>query len=129
MNQPINYFALDIGEKRIGIARANSIARLVSPVATITNDASFTQQFDKLISEYAVSKIIVGLPRSMQGGETAQSLFTRQFVADKLVKYDLEWQDETLSSVEAKQHPEWQAYGIDAAAACIILDDYMMEHL
>lgn len=129
MNQPINYFALDIGEKRIGIARANNIARLVSPVATIANDTSFTEKFDKLVSEHAVSRIIVGLPRNMQGSETAQSRYTRQFVAEKLEGYEVEWQDETLSSVEAQQRHEWLTHGIDAAAACIILDDYIMEQL
>ena len=127
MNQPTNYFALDIGEKRIGIARANSIACVVAPVATVPNDATFSKVFKELVTEHMVSRIIVGLPRSMQGNETAQSHYTRRFVADNLCEYEVVWQDETLSSVAAKQHQGWLSHGIDAAAACIILDDYLME--
>jgi putative Holliday junction resolvase len=125
----INYFALDIGEKRIGIARANSIARLVQPVATLANDASFLIVLNQLMKEYDVSKIIVGLPRSMKGDETEQSRYTRAFVKNHLAPhYDIVLQDETLSSVAAEQRGEWLDHGIDAAAACIILEDYLLEH-
>ncbi len=125
--KPVNYFALDIGEKRIGIARANSIARLVEPVATVANDTAFGTVFKKLVKEYDVSVIIVGLPRSMQGNETDQSRYTRQFVEQNLAKYSIVWQDETLTSVAAEQRGTWLNHGIDAAAACIILEDYITE--
>lgn len=125
--KPVNLFALDIGEKRIGIARANSIARLVEPITTIANDAAFRVVFQKLVSEHDVSVVVVGLPRSMQGNETDQSRYTRQFVQEYLDDYQIEWQDETLSSVAAEQRGEWLTHGIDAAAACIILEDYISE--
>ena len=124
-----NYFALDIGEKRIGIARANSIARIVQPVATVANDSAFTSVLQKLVHENDVTKIIVGLPRSMKGDETEQSRYTRAFVKSQLSDYDIAWQDETLSSIAAEQRTEWLDYGIDAAAACIILEDYLSEHV
>ncbi len=125
--KPVNYFALDIGEKRIGIARANSIARIVEPVATIANDGAFATVFKKLVAEHDVSVIVVGLPRSMQGNETDQSRYTRQFVEQNLAKYSIVWQDETLTSVAAEQRGTWLNHGIDAAAACIILEDYITE--
>ena len=125
--KPVNYFALDIGEKRIGIARANSIARIVEPVATIANDTAFTTVFKKLVDAHDVSVIVVGLPRSMQGNETQQSQYTRQFVEQYMSTYTIVWQDETLSSVAAQQRGSWMTHGIDAAAACIILEDYLTE--
>lgn len=124
-----NFFALDIGEKRIGVARGNNIARIASPVATIANDAAFRSVLAQLVKEYEVSVIVVGLPRSMQGEETAQSRYTRQFVADNLSAYTIVWQDETLTSVVATQRAESTPHGLDAAAACIILEDYLTEHV
>lgn len=125
--KPVNYLALDIGEKRIGIARANSIARIVEPIATVANDTAFVTVLKKLIKEYDITTIVVGLPRSMQGNETEQSHYTRRFVENNLSEYRIAWQDETLSSVAAEQRGEWLTHGIDAAAACIILEDYLSE--
>ncbi len=125
--KPTNYLALDIGEKRIGIARANSIARIVQPVATVANDTAFVTVFKKLVDEYDVSRIVIGLPRSLQGTETQQSRYTRDFVQQYLADFDVIWQDETLSSVAAQQRSDWLTHGIDAAAACIILEDYLLE--
>lgn len=122
-----NILALDIGEKRIGVARANSIARIPEPIATLTNDASFKDAFAKLLQEYDITTIVVGLPRNLKGDETAQTAYTKQFVADNLAEYDVIWQDETLSSVSAETRPDRLQHGIDAAAACIILDDYLLE--
>jgi putative Holliday junction resolvase len=123
----INILALDIGEKRIGVARANSIARIPEPIATLANDASFKEELTKLLHEYAITTIVVGLPRNLKGDETAQTAYTKQFVADNLAEYDIHWQDETLSSVSADARPDRMRHGIDAAAACIILDDYLLE--
>lgn len=122
-----NFFALDIGEKRIGIARAHSIARLPEPVATLANDSEFADTFAKLVKDNDVSLIVVGLPRSMKGDETEQSRYTRQFVTEHLQNYQIAWQDETLSSVAAEQRKDWLSHGLDAAAACIILEDYLSE--
>lgn len=121
-----NILALDIGEKRIGVARANSIARISEPIATLANDEQFLQSFAKLVQEYDISTIIVGLPRNLKGDETAQTEYTKQFVADNLAEYEIIWQDETLTSVSAEDNADKLQHGIDAAAACIILDDYLL---
>jgi putative Holliday junction resolvase len=122
-----NILALDIGEKRIGVARANSIARIPEPIATLANDSSFKERLVDLLKEYDISTIIVGLPRNLKGDETAQTVFTKQFVADNLAEYSVIWQDETLSSVSAESRPDRLQHGVDAAAACIILDDYLLD--
>jgi putative Holliday junction resolvase len=122
-----NILALDIGEKRIGVARANSIARIPEPIATLSNDNLFKEQFVKLLKEYDISTIVVGLPRNLKGDETAQTAYTKEFVARNLADYDVIWQDETLSSVSAESRPDRLQHGVDAAAACIILDDYLLD--
>ena len=122
-----NILALDIGEKRIGVARANSIARIPEPLATLANDDTFKEQFKKIVKEYDISTIIVGLPRNLKGDETAQTAYTKDFVAQNLAEYEVLWQDETLSSVSAESRPDRLQHGVDAAAACIILYDYLLE--
>ncbi len=130
MNPVINYLALDIGSKRIGVARANSVARLPEPLQVIPNDPDFRSQLDSIIAEYGADEIIVGLPRSLDGNETDQSQYTRAFVSDNFKNLPVKFQDETLSSVEAEKR--MKIYGLqnrpdmlDAVAACIILEDYM----
>jgi putative Holliday junction resolvase len=120
---PNNLIALDIGHKRIGVARANTIAKLAIPVATLANNSSFLKELSDIISEFGGDVIVVGLPRSLNGNETDQSRYTRQFVADNLASYKIIWQDETLSTEQAKQLNG--PHGIDADAACIILEDYL----
>ena len=130
MNPVINYLALDIGSKRIGVARANSVARLPEPLQVIPNDPDFRSQLDSIFAEYGADEIIVGLPRSLDGNETDQSQYTRAFVSDNFKNLPVKFQDETLSSVEAEKR--MKIYGLqnrpdmlDAVAACIILEDYM----
>jgi putative Holliday junction resolvase len=129
MSQIINILALDIGQKRIGVARANSIAKLAEPLTVLENNENFVENLKKIIQEHDISLIIIGLPRSLDGNETAQSAYTRKFVSDNFQDMNVQFQDETLSSVEAEKR--LKSYGLenrpnmlDAVAACIILEDY-----
>lgn len=130
MNPIVNVLALDIGEKRIGVARANSLAKLPEPLAVLDNNPDFKVKLDSIINEYSINEIVVGLPRNLDGQETKQSIFTRQFVSDNFQNIPVKFQDETLSSVEAEKR--MKNYGLenrpdmlDAVAACIILEDYI----
>lgn len=121
-----NILALDIGQKRIGVARANAIARIPVALATLPNDGSLDKRLEDIIREYEIDLIVVGLPRGLGGDETEQSRITRDFVSEKLSDYKVVWQDETLTTVSAEaQAPS--GFGIDADAACIILSDYLQE--
>lgn len=122
-----NILALDIGEKRIGVARANTIAKIPEPIATINNNQDFTENFNKLVKEYQPKTIIVGLPRNLSGQETAQSKYTRDFVSSNLSEYNVFWQDETLSTNQASLQGGGK-HGIDADAACVILEDYFKDN-
>lgn len=125
-----NILGLDVGEKRIGVARVNIIAQLPEPLEVLKNDDSFTENISKLINQHDIQLLVVGLPRSLNGNETAQTNTVRLFVANKLKNYAIQWQDETLSSVVAET--KMREYGLtgqpemlDAVAACIILEDYI----
>jgi putative Holliday junction resolvase len=127
-----NLLALDVGERKIGVARANSIARIAEPLVTLPNSQSFASELTKLINEHDASLLIVGLPRGMNGQETAQTQYVRDFMNQLSVPVEYVFQDEALTSVnaEAQLKQSGKAYtkeDIDAVAASIILSDYLQE--
>ena len=127
--------ALDVGDKRIGVALASHQARIASPLVTLTNDETFIAALSKIIEENEVGGIVVGLPRGMDGQETNQTKSVREF-AKKLhgaINLPLYWQDEAVTSInaEAELRRRGKAYtkgDIDALAATVILEDYLHEH-
>ncbi len=129
-----NVLALDIGAARIGLARCNLVAKLPEPIGFLKNDSDFDENFKSLLNEYDIDIIVVGLPRNMQGSETQQSMYVREFVHNKIQPAGLpiHFQDETLSSVQAeeslqKSKKQSQKGDVDSYAAAIILQDYIQE--
>ena len=129
MTQFVNLLGLDIGERRIGVARVNLIAKLPEALATLPNNTTFLERLKQLIGEYQIDGLVVGLPRNLNGQETAQSQTIRDFCAKYLNRLNLPiiWQDETLSSVaaESQAKDKQSKAGVDALAARIILEDYL----
>lgn len=125
-----NILGLDIGESRIGIARANIIAKIPEPLGTFVNDASFLAKLSNIIKEHNIDLLVVGLPRNMSGEKTAQTDKIYSFVKQNLSNYSVIFQDETLTSVIADQrlgNKRVSKDQIDTEAACIILEDYLNE--
>lgn len=129
-----NIMALDIGEKRVGVAMASHIARLPHPVKTVLYEQAFSE-IDGLIKTESVDTIVVGLPLNRDEAPTKQTEFTQEFIK-KLkdhVAVPIETCSEALSSIRAKQELEargvaYQKGDIDALAATYILDDYLKEN-
>lgn len=127
--------SLDVGARRIGIAVAGP-ARIASPLQTITNDADVFQTLHRVAAEQQAVAVVVGLPRGLDGQETAQTQATRSFVLDlqKHLRLPLFWQDEAVTSrqAEAELRSRGKPYAnsdIDALAATYILEDFLRERL
>lgn len=127
--------ALDVGEKRIGVAIADSIGRLAAPLTTLEVDGTEVIRLQRLLLGHEITHLVVGLPRNMQGEETAQSQLIRQFVKLRLQALGLpiSFQDESLTSVAAETALTGRKRGftkadIDAHAATLILQDYLDAH-
>lgn len=124
--------ALDVGERKIGVARANQIARIAEPVTTLTNDDKIVATLQHLIQEHDASEVVVGLPRGMDGQETEQTKSVRRFV-DNCQSYlgvPVHFQDEAVTSINARAILEqtkksYTKEDVDAMAATLILDDYL----
>ena len=128
---------LDIGDKRTGVALSDPGEILASPFTIIerSDEEHDITAIITIITQYAVGKIIVGLPRSMAGTIGHQAAKVEAFV-ERLrnhTEIPIEFQDERLSTVSARQL--MQSTGrkakrkprYDAAAAAVILQGYLEE--
>lgn len=129
-----NILALDIGERRIGMALASGVARLASPLGIITTDADVYAALRSVIEREQIGTIVVGRPLNMSGQETAQTAAVRQVASGIHAHFGIPVieQDETLTSRRAEE--ELRARGtpftkgdIDALAATYILEDYLAQ--
>jgi putative Holliday junction resolvase len=131
-----NFLALDVGDRRIGIAVASAVAKIATPLLTVENTETVLEELADNCKAQAVGTVVVGLPRSMSGADTAQTARSREF-ADQLAKglqARVVLQDEALTSVQAERElsrrgKPYSKGDIDALAACLILDDYIREHI
>lgn len=131
-NQANNFLGLDIGDKRIGVARAGAFARLAEPLTTIEANEKLQSRLAEIIEKEKIGMIVVGLPRNLQGEETDQTRKVKIVVTKlKQLHVEIDTIDEAGTSVEAerflrqKNRPHWPNESVDAMAACIILQDYL----
>jgi len=127
--------ALDIGGKRIGVASANVVARLASPLKTLEVTDSIIEDIRQLLAHETASALVLGLPRGMQGQETEQTKTVEAFgkQLEQAISIPLYWQDEAMTSKlsEAELNASKKTYSkgeIDALAATYILEDFLASH-
>ena len=133
---------LDIGERRIGIAVSDATGTLARPLGVLRPAGLDVDALDVVAREIArlageedgVGAIVVGLPRRLDGTPTEMTPRIEQFARALGAKTSLPvaLQDERLSSREAESrlalhHKDWRSRKakLDAAAAAIILQDYL----
>jgi putative Holliday junction resolvase len=125
------FLCLDVGEKRIGVARGDSGVRIAVPVETVEVDGREVERITRLAQLEGATAIIVGYPRNQSGEPTAQTAYVEAFVQQLSgLAAPIIYQDESLTSVLAEQrlmsHKRPYTKGdIDKQAAAIILQDYL----
>lgn len=70
--------ALDIGDVRIGVASSDPHGILATPVETIRRGPGDLDRIAALTAEYDAVEIVVGLPRSLSGGEGPAAVKIRE---------------------------------------------------
>ena len=124
---------LDVGEKRIGVARVDSDTRIAVPVGYILVDGTEWKEIVRVARLNSTNFFVLGLPRSNEGNETKQTEFVRKFARELLQQIPdakVRFQDESLTSVEAERRlktrkKKYEKGDIDAEAASIILQDFV----
>lgn len=97
---------VDLGERRIGLAVADTERRTVRALATIRRGTaeSDAARLARLIAEQQIDELVVGLPRNMDGSEGEQADATRAWAEELRLRVGLPvlWRDERLTSVAAE---------------------------
>lgn len=128
--------ALDLGEKRIGVALSDE-GRLLARSYAVLRRGSRLADFEKIshiVDEQAVNLIVVGLPVLLSGEEGAKAAWVRDYANEMAQRLglDLVFWDESFSTVEAerslrargKKGPR-QRQWVDAVAAAMILQSFL----
>ena len=98
---------VDVGSVRVGVARSDPSGMLATPVQTLARDQASTQDVDELVrivQEYDVLEVIVGLPRGLSGQEGTAAAAARGYadlVARRVAPVPVRLVDERLSTVTA----------------------------
>ena len=133
--------AIDVGERRIGVAAADDHTRVAIPITTITVEGDPTDAIAHVVQEQQADELVVGLPLSLSGALGPQAQRVQALVDALAARLPLPirtW-DERLTTVEAARRlPSGRrrarrsrvnpANRKDALAAAIILQAYLDSH-
>jgi len=126
---------LDVGEKRIGVAVADTGVRIAVAFDTIEVDGTELTKIAEIVIREGAKTLVIGYPRNQQGETTAQTAYVENFAKQlEEVAENIVFQDESLTSVMAENRliamkKPYSKGDIDAQAAAIILEDYMESYL
>jgi putative holliday junction resolvase len=127
---------LDVGARRIGIAVSDPLGITAQGLETLQrrNKRTDLAALERVIREYAVREIVVGLPLRMSGAEGTQSDKMQVFAEELRKRFRLPvhlW-DERLTSAEANRllretelSIEKRGKAVDRMAAILILQGWM----
>lgn len=131
MSRAARILALDVGDRRIGVAQGDMAIRIAVPYDVIERDGNEVATIAKLVIDDRIDCLVIGYPRNQSGEPTQQTASVEAF-AEQLKDVDTKivYQDESLTSVIAEQHLQksgkpYAPGDIDMLAASIILEDYM----
>lgn len=120
---------LDIGEKRIGAAISDELETISKPLKVIKNDNYTSDKLKKIIDDYSICKIIIGIPYTLKGEIGFQAKKIIDFVNNTLKEQNLEiiYVDERFTSKISKSLTTnyKKNSNIDEISACLILESYL----
>jgi putative Holliday junction resolvase len=125
---------LDVGEKRIGVALAEGLLAIPLTVIDRRVEETDMELIMALVEEYKAERIVVGLPRLMNGdiGTQAEETLSFSGALAEHVDIPVDTWDERLSTVTAERllidtgmKRKKRKGKIDAMAAAIILQAYL----
>ncbi len=129
--------ALDIGERRIGVAKTDALNITAQGLTTVTvrfNREKTVREVAELLEKEGADVLVVGLPRNMNGTEGPAAEGIRTFVEELMEHIDLpvEYVDERLTTVSAQRvllegdvSRKKRKGVVDMMAATIILQTWM----
>src|SRR5690554_1216340 len=132
----MRYLALDLGEKRIGVAVSDEFGLTAQPLGVIERSGfdSDVKEIRNLIENYNVHTVVMGLPRNMDGSLGPQAVKALEYAAklrDTLGIKVVTW-DERLTTqqverllISADVRRKRRKKVVDKLAAALILEGYL----
>jgi len=132
----MRYLAIDLGDRRTGLAAGDDVVRLVQPVEVlqVPRGPALLDALARAVDRHGPDALVVGLPLNMDGTERGSARSVREFgalIAER-TRLPVHYQDERLTSFEADErmarsgrtHREKRELR-DALAACAILEGFL----
>lgn len=132
--------ALDIGQKRVGIAYGDTEHRIAMPLTVLAaaDVEAMAPSFRRLLEDHEPDILLCGRPLTMAGEEGPQAARVKE-IAEKVAlaaNLPLEYADERLSSSQAKQILREQGLNerqmrgkVDCVAASLFLQTWLDSHV
>lgn len=130
---------LDVGSKTVGMAVSDPFGWTAQGLGILKideeNGVFGIEDILKVIAEYKVEKIVIGLPKNMDNSEGFRSEASRKYAAllSEQVSLPIDFQDERLTTVQAERmlisegnvSRQKRKKVIDKLAAVILLQNYL----
>jgi len=127
-SRPPTVLGLDYGSRRIGVATGNGVTGTAQPLVTIDarGDGRW-QALSSLIRQWQPAALVVGVPRHPDGAAHENTTHAQRFSRQLQGRYRLPVHevDERYTTVAALSEGAPDA---DAAAACLIVEQFFREH-
>lgn len=128
----MKYLGIDYGEKKIGLAIADSETKIASPYKILINSKDISSKISEICYKEDIDKIIIGLPLTLKNSTSKQTKIVLNFIdkLKKIIDLPIIEQDERLSSGYAKELIKQMKikHLDDDVAAMIILQSYLDEN-
>jgi len=132
----LRVLAIDFGDRKIGLAVSDRLGITAQPLTsyrrkTEKEDADF---FKRVVSEYEISEVILGMPLRMDGSSGTRVEKTREFAGwlERILDLPIRFWDERLTTKQANQilsqrkfNPKAKKNLEDQISAMIILSAYL----
>lgn len=125
--------ALDYGAARCGCAISDPTGTLATPLEQIERPGTRRglARVVELVREREAETVVVGLPLSLSGGDSAQTEETRAWagrLAERIRPVPVELYDERFTTAIAARGSAIARAGEDSRAAAVLLEDWLARH-
>ncbi len=128
--------SVDYGDARTGVAVCDKLQLLASPVTVIKqkDPELLSEEIKKICLEKKAEKIVLGLPKNMDGSEGFRAEACKEFakLLSEKTGLSVDFQDERLTTVSAHNilnatdtRGKKRKAVVDAVSAVLILEDYL----
>ena len=131
------FIGLDVGDVRIGVAKCDPLGILATALEVIDRNVTDPiERIKEILSDEGTRKILVGMPKSLDGTKNLQAEKVEKFISEmkeKIERIEVIAVDERYTTTEAehylknysKKNGKERRKVVDMVAASIILQKYL----